>query len=142
MLPSFAIAYRETAPSAKFVVNAYRPSFVTTAQQISLRPLPIERDTGVADPALSRYEDEAAFPVCAPNASVTTSVSPANAKPYGVGPEDGEIRGSPSRPQSSTGIWRIAFVPRSVTTCVEPSGLKPTCPGSEPSASRLRSIGS
>src|SRR4051812_30401696 len=38
---------REIAPSAKFVVNAYRPSGVTTAQQISLRPLPRDPVTGV-----------------------------------------------------------------------------------------------
>jgi hypothetical protein len=32
------------------VVNAYRPSLVATAQQISLRPLPTERETAAAEP--------------------------------------------------------------------------------------------
>src|SRR5512132_2963393 len=90
MLPSAPIAKRETAPSAKFVVNAYLSSVVTTAQQISLRPLPSDRVTGATEPLSSRYDDAAAVPVCAPNASVTTSVPPlVKAKPYGVGPDDG-----------------------------------------------------
>ena len=63
---------------------------MTTAQQISLRPLPIDRETGIASPPPTRYEDAAAFPFSAPNASVTTRVSPANAKPYGVGPEEAD----------------------------------------------------
>src|SRR5262245_41272193 len=130
MLPSPAIAQRETAPSAKLVVNAYRPSSVATAQQISLRPLPIERETGVASPASNRYDDAAALPFAAPNASVTTSVSPANTKPYGVGPEDSETRASPSRPASPTGNCTIASAPRSVTTTLAPSGAKPTWAGS------------
>src|SRR5262245_19892445 len=108
MVPSPAIAQRETAPSAKFVVKAYRPSRVTTAQQISLRPLPIERETGIASPPPSRYDEAAALPFAAPNASVTTSVSPAKANPYGVGPEDGDMRLSPSRAAASTGNCTIA----------------------------------
>src|SRR5436190_2105501 len=81
----------KTAPSAKFVVNTLRPFFVTTAQQISLRPFPTERDTGAAASPASRYDDAAAFPFSAPNASVTTSAPSApKAKPYGVWPAEGE----------------------------------------------------
>jgi len=35
---------------------------VTTAQQISLRPLPTERETGAAPTPVIRYEETAAFP--------------------------------------------------------------------------------
>src|SRR5215218_7514654 len=47
--PSEAIAKRETAPSAKFVVKANRSSGVTTAQQISLRPLPTDEVRTTSD---------------------------------------------------------------------------------------------
>jgi hypothetical protein len=102
-VPSSAIAYRETAPSAKFVVKTWRPSFDTTTQQISLRPLPIERETGVAAAPWTTYEEAAALPVSAPKASVTIRAAPAKANPYGVGPEEDVTVGSPSRPSGSTG---------------------------------------
>src|SRR5215218_7233769 len=87
--PSEAIAKRETAPSAKFVVKANRSSGVTTAQQISLRPLPTEEVRATSDPSSIAYDDAAAAPFSAPKASVTTSVPPeVNAKPYGVGPSE------------------------------------------------------
>src|SRR5690348_5345033 len=103
------------APSAKLVVKTYRPSRVDTAQQISLRPLPIDRDTG-SRPAPQRYDEAAAAPTLAPKASVTTSVrSPAKAKPYGVGPDDGISWAAPGWPESSTRNETIEFVPRWVT---------------------------
>src|SRR3712207_3172377 len=80
--PSEAIAKRETAPSAKFVVKANRSSGVMTAQQISLRPLPTEEVRTTSDPSSMAYDDAAAAPFSAPKASVTTSVPPeVNAKP-------------------------------------------------------------
>src|SRR4029453_17850947 len=85
--PSIPIEYRDTAPSAKFVVKANRSSGVTTAQQISLRPLPTEGVTDLTPPSRTTYDDAAASPFPARNASVTTSAPPlVNAKPYGVGP--------------------------------------------------------
>src|SRR5918996_5105387 len=71
--PSEAIAKRETAPSAKFVVKAQRSSGVTTAQQISLRPLPTEEVRATSDPSSIAYDDAAAAPFWAPKASVTMS---------------------------------------------------------------------
>src|SRR3954451_2986342 len=65
--PSPPMAYRDTAPSAKFVVNAYRPSGVTTAQQISLRPLPTEAVTGAMSAPETEYDDAAAAPFWARN---------------------------------------------------------------------------
>src|SRR5206468_3122931 len=98
------------------VVKAYRSSPVTTAQQISLRPLPIEPVTGVTPPSRTMYDDAAAAPFSARNASVTISVPPlVNAKPYGVGPDDGWDIGSPSRPSAPTGNAVIESVPRCVT---------------------------
>src|SRR5829696_3819555 len=80
--PSGPIANRETAPSAKFVVKANRSSGVTTAQQISLQPLPTEEVRATSDPSTRAYDDAAAAPSWAPKASVTTSVPPeVNAKP-------------------------------------------------------------
>src|SRR5215218_6227888 len=94
--PSEAIAKRETAPSAKFVVKANRSSGVTTAQQISLRPLPTEGVRGSSEPSTIAYDDAAAAPFSARKASVTTSVPPeVTAKPYGVGPCDAIVRESP-----------------------------------------------
>src|SRR5215212_3346276 len=61
-VPSRATAKRETAPSAKFVVKTWRPSFVATDQQISLRPFPIDAVTGRTVEPSSTYEDAAAFP--------------------------------------------------------------------------------
>src|SRR4029079_5925488 len=107
-----------------------------TAQQISLRPLPTDRETGDTAPPCTTYEDAAARPTCAPNASVTISVPPlVKANPYGVGPDDGCTCGSPRRPEASTGDRLLAFAPRSVTTTAAPSVVKPTWAGSEPTAS-------
>src|ERR687890_442304 len=87
--PSAAIAKRDTAPSAKFVAKANRSSGVTTAQQISLRPLPTDEVRATSDPSSIEYDDAAAAPFWAPKASVTISVPPeVNAKPYGVGPPE------------------------------------------------------
>src|SRR5829696_8217982 len=97
--PSAAIAYRDTAPSAKFVVKAYRSSGVTTAQQISLRPLPTDPVRGSREPSTIAYDDAAAAPFSAGKASVTTSMPPeVNANPYGVGPCDAIMRGAPKVP--------------------------------------------
>src|SRR5215208_3642480 len=80
--PSAAIAKRETAPSAKLVVKANRSLGVTTAQQISLRPLPTDEVRGTSDPSTIAYDDAAAAPFSARKASVTTRVpSEVNAKP-------------------------------------------------------------
>src|SRR5262249_2786004 len=134
--------YVETAPSPKFVMNTYRPSGDATAQQISLRPLPTELVTTSAPRPSTRYEDAAAFPFAAPNASVTTSVSPpAKVKPYGVGPADGVACGSPSDPSAATGKTKIAFAPRSVTTTQVPSGVNPTIAGSAAGPSSRRDPG-
>src|SRR5215203_7403395 len=87
--PSPAIAKRETAPSAKFVVKANRSSGETTAQQISLRPLPTEGVRGSSEPSTIAYDDAAAAPFSARKASVTTSGPPeVNPNPYCVGPCD------------------------------------------------------
>src|SRR5918911_5336337 len=80
--PSAEIPKRETAPSAKFVAKANRSSGVTTAQQISLRPLPTEEVRASSEPSTIAYDDAAAAPLSAPKASVTMSVPPeVNAKP-------------------------------------------------------------
>src|SRR5437773_1902738 len=102
--PSAPMAYRDTAPSAKLVVNAYRSSLLTIAQQISLRPFPTDRETAERPSSPTTYDEAAALPRAAPKASVTTSV-PAlvNANPYGVGPADGISRDSPRSPSESTG---------------------------------------
>src|SRR5215212_10206329 len=134
-LPSRATAKRETAPSAKLVVKTERPSLVATAQQISLRPFPIDAVTGRTAEPSSTYEEAAAFPCCAPKASVTTRMpSAVIVKPYGVGPDDAITVGAPSSPAFATGNATIAFVPRSVTMRVRPAGSNPTCAGSAPIA--------
>jgi hypothetical protein len=80
--PSAAIAKRDTAPSAKLVAKANRSSGVTTAQQISLRPLPTDGVRGSSDPSTIAYDDAAAAPFSARKASVTTSApAEVNAKP-------------------------------------------------------------
>src|SRR3954447_16647010 len=79
---SAAIAKRDTAPSAKFVVKANRSSGVTTAQHISLRPLPTDEVRGTSDPSTIAYDEAAAAPFSARKASATTSVPPeVKAKP-------------------------------------------------------------
>src|SRR3954471_14564703 len=106
--PSAAIAQRDTAPSAKFVVKANRSSGVTTAQQISLRPLPTEEVRGTSDPSMTAHEDAAAAPFSAPKASVTTRAPPeVNAKPYGVGPYDAIAWEVPKVPSASTAYVSI-----------------------------------
>ena len=123
-------------------MNAKRPSLVTTAQQISLRPFPSERVAGSTARLPSLYDEAAALPFSARNASVTTSVpSLVKAKPYGVGPDEGWTNGSSSRPSGSTGKAAIASAPRSVTTSVEPSGLNPTWAGSASAASEAARAG-
>src|SRR5205823_8111371 len=130
-LPSAPIAYLDSAPSAKLVVKAYRSSLVTTAQQISLRPLPNERVTGVSEPPRTAYDEVAASPLPARNASVTIRVPPlVKANPYGVGPDDGVTVISPSRPSAATANVMIESVARSVMTSIEPSGVNPICAGS------------
>src|SRR5829696_2321761 len=101
--PLAAIAYRETAPSAKFVVKANRSSGVTTAQQISLRSLPTEEVRTTSDPSSIAYDDAAAAPFWAPKASVTMSVPPeVNAKPEGVGPSEAAAREALKVPSGAT----------------------------------------
>src|SRR5215208_4926637 len=96
---SAAIAKRDTAPSAKFVVKANWSSGVTTAQQISLRPLPTDEVRATRDPLTIAYDDAAAAPFSARKASVTTRAPPdVNAKPYGVGPSDAIAREAPKVP--------------------------------------------
>src|SRR5205823_4049776 len=130
-LPSAPIAYLDTAPSAKLVVKAYRSSLVTTAQQISLRPLPNERVAGVSEPPRTAYDEAAASPLPARNASVTIRVPPlVKPNPYGVGPDDGVTVISPSRPSAVTANVMIESVARSVMTSIEPSGVNPICAGS------------
>ena len=129
--PSAAIAKRDTAPSAKFVVKANRSSGVTTAQQISLRPLPTDEVRGTSDPSTSAYDDAAAAPFSARKASVTTSTPPdVNAKPYGAGPCDGIVWEARKVPSAATSYVSIESVPRSVITIIDPSGLNATCAGS------------
>src|SRR5215218_633094 len=129
--PSEAIAKRDTAPSAKFVVKANRSSGVTTAQQISLRPLPTDEVRGTSEPSTIRYDDAAAAPFSARKASVTTSAPPdVNAKPYGVGPCDGIVWEAPKVPSAATLYVSIESVPRSVITISDPAGLNATCAGS------------
>src|SRR5918912_651305 len=137
-VPSGAMSYRDTAPSPKLVPNAYRPSWLSTAQHSAVRPLPTDRETGVNAESLTMYEDTADRPGSPPNASVTTS-TPAGVKPnpYGVTPDAGWLTGSPSDPEDSTGKVRILSAPRSVTTKARPSGLKPTWAGL-PSGSHRR----
>jgi hypothetical protein len=110
---------------------------VTTAQQISLSPFPADLVTGSTVPPPTRYDEAAALPVCAPNASVTMSVPPeVKANPYGVCPEDGYASGPLRCPSAPTVKVTIESVPRSVTTSAEPSGVNATC---APSASGAES---
>src|SRR5262245_59410830 len=71
MDPSAAIAKRDTVLSAKLVVYANRSSGVTTAQQISLIPSGSERVFAARLPSFGVYDDAAAAPLSARNASVT-----------------------------------------------------------------------
>jgi hypothetical protein len=109
-----------------------RPSAVTTAQQISLRPFPSERVTGASSPPETRYEDAAAAPFSARNASVMIRREPSgvNANPYGVAPDEGKARISPRRPSGPTVNTAIESVPRSVTTTCRPSGVNAIWAGS------------
>src|SRR4051794_16269624 len=79
--------YAEIIPPPNFVTQAMRPSAEAIAQQTSLRPFFTDRLTGASAPS-SRYDEAAAAPASPPNASVTTSTSPAKSKPYGVTPAD------------------------------------------------------
>src|SRR5215210_4676423 len=111
--------------------KANRSSGVTTAQQISLRPLPTDEVRGTSDPSTIAYDDAAAAPFSARKASVTTSAPPdVNAKPYGVGPCEAIEREAPKVPSAATLYVSIESVPRSVITIIDPSGLNATCAGS------------
>src|SRR4029453_11497158 len=101
--------------SAKFVVKANRPSGVTTAQQISLRPLPTDPLRGSSEPSTIAYDEAAAAPFSARKASVTTNVPPeAKPNPYGVGPCDSTIVEAPKVPSAATWYVTIESVPRGV----------------------------
>ena len=93
--------------------------------------MPTEAVTGVALPSWMVYDEAAAAPFSARNASVTINAPLlVNANPYGVGPDDGRDCGAPSRPSTPTANDVIESVPRSVTTSVPPSRENPTCAGS------------
>ena len=88
------------------------PSGVTTAQQISLRPLPTDPLRGSIDPSTIAYDDAAAAPFSARKASVTTNVPEANPNPYGVGPCDATVLEAPNVPSAVTWYVTIESVPR------------------------------
>jgi hypothetical protein len=73
-------------------------------------------------PPFTRYDDAAAAPNCPPNASVTTSVSPAKSKPYGVWPDDGNTIERFGSPSASSAIETIELPARSVTISDSPCG--------------------
>src|SRR4029079_14084324 len=110
-----------------------RPSRVAAAQQTSLRVSATDSLTGARRPPETAYDEAAALPSVPPKASVTITAPSAKSKPYGVAPEDAIVVGPSASPSPPIANELIAFVPRSVTTRVRPSGLNETCAGSAPS---------